>query len=438
MGISSQDYGTLANSSAQTMRGTADLIGAISSDRERERQNLMDRIKFDTSLGDTDRNKLKQQLDNGFGIVGGIKNLLGMGQGYSPVSNESQLANTNNIQSQYQPTDITDKLVGLVKGHNTADLAQAKILNDPSLSQEQKAMIVAGRGKNIEDVNQFQNDYRNEGTENTGMYKSNLDNQVNDIKSFSSDQMPIDKQNKLIEKQNSKIISDAQKQDEINKQLLMPKKGSLEYYSGHLNDNGLTMPSQWEGSFAKQTGDALNVYKTLVDKAVSEGDMKSADKFNREYNANMKSIYKNWGEKYDPNENNLFITGKGAKDPIKTYPIKAVGKDGTETTVDVEMPQSIAMIIGTEKGRKWLEQNAGFTKNFSQGQVNIASSKEHVNIADEANKGRDWEQAVRAVTQGKAEFQKDGTIAYKGNNKILVTNPSLKDANVQKIINAGR
>lgn len=398
MALTLDAYNVASNSFNDSLRNLNSINETRLQDEERKRRFLLDRMKYDTTIGDPERQKLKKQLDDGFGISGTIKSLF-------TSADPSEVANTSDLQREKAKADAglvlgdastawTDKVAGfsdhnMTKGEKKKVNALAKsadglYMTDGKLYRNVKD----GKAEGVEDfVTDELNNY--EVIDGKRYKKSPYEKDKYDIEGFrqgskwdedSYDYKEVtDKEAELEGKRALKDIKgskdyyfdkakgrwyrkstndkyndsytpgevglgdikykegvdtskDVQKmKDDVyaedrkanpEKYERQYKKGDMSHYRQYAEDQGI-YTEKFTGSKAEQIGQNQRLYENLIAEALRRGDTDAAERFNREYKANLMNIDKYWGDDRGGKYEDLWVmpkqTGTGTKE-VKRHP----------------------------------------------------------------------------------------------------------------------
>jgi len=443
----------IVNDSART--GIASYQASV-DDEDRRRKALLARYEMERGYGDR-ADDIRQQLANGQDMAGQLKTLFGMNK--QSANTGATVSGIQDITSQPQGTSAVDKLLARVKGKNSYDIAKANVLEEAggrNVDTMMQAYMVADaeeRAKtgNRLDINTFKSRYQDAITQNQPQPGVNDLGNVAMDNSAERDRLrnEVVQQTNIAEEQKM-IDAENKKRDSLNMATAKQIKAEQAAASKNvdpidiLNNAGVQLPAngEWHGTFADQTGHAQQVFGSLVDHYASKGDYKTAEKYQREYDANMTSIYKKFGEKWDRKSNRLFEVPKsgggfGSGKPMKlTLTGVSATKDEfgnrVSDTRDVVVPADVAMSIGTPQARKWLKDKYGFTDTFLQGDIRINSGDSMNKAGKQIGEDRAYSDIVVGLQnndpQYLAMYARDdkGNIVSREDGAIAFYNPETK------------
>lgn len=276
---------------------------AINEARDQERRALLERAKFATFIGDKDvRNEALTQLRNGNGVAGFLKNIFGEEKGANPVENTVGLDMSGD---SYKPTPV--QLEQRKQLFNGANAEQGGILS------ELKANFTDSKGR-------LDKKGWEEQLKSMGVTSSTVKKDINEYKGLQREQVKADK---IVDKKNAEIIKKAEAEAMANY-----RKNPDAYYRDVLKRSGLYV-TKFTGDKANMIAQNQRMYETLIQAAIDIGDYKRAERFNREYKANLASIDKNWGDDRGGKYDDLF--------DIRDY----IGKAKGEKWVDVPVQRKL-------------------------------------------------------------------------------------------------
>lgn len=332
---------TLANG-ANTINALTNINEAHSADLARKKQAAMDRLRFDTEIGDVERQRqmelLKKYDDDS--IFGGIKELMGKYKTENPVvanagggyDFDRQVSALTGGSQDNSPDMLMSKLAGLGRGTSFDEQRTKQLSRD----------IRSGYIQPVEEERDLVADQKtiDKWGDRLGVdRKSSARKQlVKDVKASVKRNVS---ENNALSKGMSNLNYKPEEKTTIEKPVGITR-GDVKSYIRKAYDNG-TFVKEFKGSYSDMDSQNLNMYKPLVDEAVANGDWKAADMLNRQYMANKRSIDKSWGEKEGRGGVDSLFSGppkdRKADEPTADVPITVTNKKGEKQSVVITIPK---------------------------------------------------------------------------------------------------
>lgn len=293
---------------------------AINEARDQERRALLERAKFATLIGDKDiRNEALTDLRNGHGVAGFLKNIFGSEKGANPV----------------------ESTVGL-------DMSGG---NEPRVSWEQKVLNPELVKEGTIRPELLANAYSAVGNAkgNTGYVDSKGENVSLKNGTYKQVSADFDKRVNEVTNLNKKIIAEnANNENRAKAEAYKNYKVNPDAYYRDVMKSSGNYVNEFTGNKANMIAQNQRMYETLIQAAIDKGDYKRAERFNREYKANLASIDKNWGDDRGGKYEDLFdirdYLGKGKGEKYVDVPVqrKLKGTPAFEAYVNTEhIPESV-------------------------------------------------------------------------------------------------